>query len=210
MFFVLCLPKVALDEKTYQLANFMRILSEETCEVEVLKDEEDIPLCDCHEQCGLRQDFAEPDVYFWVCAHGNCMYFTKYHDASFVPAPMVLPAMPPVAEERHLSDEEEEEIGDPRFVDHPEELHKFWARIENVMQVLSPDMKEIFMGSHIQERKCVCDVDCEIVMCKVTGDIFWACAPKTCFYLQFSRRRPAAAEMDLGQIVPMGNSSIDR
>ena len=90
-----------------------------------------------------------------------------------------------------------------------QEVHDFWTRVEEIMAFPDEHTQQLLIG-HAPVRKCVCGVPCSIVVCKITGDIFWTCAPKKCFYLLFSQRRQKIGDMDVGQLVGFGDSRIDR
>ena len=63
-----------------------------------------------------------------------------------------------------------------------QEVHDFWTHVEEIMAFPDEHTQQLLIG-HAPVRKCVCGVPCSIVVCKITGDIFWTCAPKKCFYL---------------------------
>lgn len=46
--------------------------------------------------------------------------------------------------------------------------------------------------------------------CLITGDIFYICSPRTCMYIEANLRRRRVTDMDVGQLVKMGDSHLDK
>ena len=177
----------------YHLASFNRALREET----ILSDPpvgEKAPSCECKSSCDFRKHIEDEQKFMWVCGTGRCMYFSAYN---------------PTGEPWSGIDADHLVLGNLFKQPGQQEVDEFWCAVRNMM-AFPDDHTQMLLIGHAPPRKCVCGVSCSIVVCKITGDIFFICAQLRCFYLLFSQRRQQIGDMDVGQICPLGESGIDR
>ncbi len=86
---------------------------------------------------------------------------------------------------------------------------EFWDDVRDEMEIPDADVAALLI-SFMEMPYCDCPLPARLVICKNSGDIFWACAVDGCYFLQLSKHRPAANDIDVGQFFPIGSLSIDR
>ena len=194
----------------YSMQTFTSAIVEETVEVSI-PEHVDIPACDCGMPCMLRS-ITETNERVWACSAINCMYFVPLVDpfAGDHPTDQAdLMEDDPLEEDEDIMSKREPIIIDPK---HAEE---FWRGCKELMSIPDPQIVEFLVGKHAADERatCQCGVPTGIIICRVTGDLFWTCANQKCTTLVFCAHRLDDANigaMDIGQHVKFGESTIDR
>jgi hypothetical protein len=170
---------------------FNKAIAEETESAEVPEDLE-VPVCDCGVPCVYRQYNADPTSTMWVCSLCQCMFFQALTSLKVIETP----------------------AGDAVIANmfNDQNLESFWATVGKQMAFPAKQTIDLLLGTVDSSRRCVCDQPCTICICSVTGAVFWVCKTQTCFYiLPFDEKQIRLIDnMDVGQLVPFGDSTIDR
>ena len=222
-----------LAQQQYFLESFNRAICDETRSADIPHGTS-IPNCECNRPCSLRRQHDDhlSKALMWVCPRGGCMFWSimtksERQDNNIINPRFSEKVRTVVAEKSSVGgngdpespsrrpydeyEQDENEINISNLIKIPDKADaaQFWAGVTDIMARPDADTTRLVIG-HAPIRNCVCGVPCSISLCKVTGDIFWCCSTQKCFYLLFSQRRSDMAEMDIGQIVKLGDSTIDR
>ena len=86
-----------------------------------------------------------------------------------------------------------------------DQVSVFWAEICEI--IAEPDAFAInLIVGHAIRPLCDCDQPCTVMICCVSGDIYWACESRKCMMLTKFQKAGDIAAMDIGQILKLGES----
>ena len=220
---------------------FQRAVHEETNPVphegleKLIFDSGTTPICECGDACTLMYcldkdgDYAATPVeehhtldphaegvtYLWVCSAGACMFYdiASFHGGD---ARAVFAARNAASDEHSqfaLSDGHAIESHDLVHSTAPQLLNQtpenFWALVSKDITRLDPEIGNL----SIHRSRCNCDLNCNIAICNVSGDLFWICPAQTCIFVAHLERRPDNVDNwngYVGVITPLGEADIDR
>ena len=88
-------------------------------------------------------------------------------------------------------------------------LQQFWDHVNQSQVSLDNDTTQ-FISHQLPTHICDCNLHCQLAFCVYSGGIYALCPRQACFYLATVLKQPALLQLDVGQIVKFGHSSLDR
>ena len=215
---------VCIDD--YVLEGFLCIAEKETVEIPIPRGVE-IPLCNCRYPCEYRQqrdayERGDPDneQCFWFCSHKACtfwllgdgsVYQVPERDADVEDSDVV--AANHVLKTNAIDDQEASKwmnfTIEPDTT--PEQIAEYWDfLLSDCLTVPDEEIQLLLVGTGEHTKVCDCDLACNIGVCRNTADLFWICPAGTCVFIDFCNTQSKLTTLDVGQLLPFGESTMDR
>ena len=205
----------------YENEVFINTILAESVEIDSTRLGVDPPRCECGTVCTLRAPtelpgFAKTDTsdsYFWFCACATCTFWQPLAGAEAWAAAMGVddegnatgsndldPVLLDMSQSQGDIDDAEKQLAaqDKQIAD-------TWKDLTESMVKPDAVALKLLVGTAIPP-KCACGIPCDVIVCAVTADLYWACSTKKCLTVNRFSKIGEINDMDIGQVLKLGEA----
>lgn len=188
------------DGFVYCLTNFWRVVDVESAPCDPPADTTQVTGCECGQPCDYRIVIDGQQI-ICVCASRQCTFLLQVggpeldvadeNESAAVRVPDSAPTQQEITE----------------TIDAMQSPEDWWNFAHTMMAFPDAEVARFFLSA-VKDRPavCFCGEPVGVGICRATEDIYWICPTRQCCFLERSNYLPQLGDMDIGQVLPHGQS----